>query len=207
MDTAPKQGTRDAIIKEIWDTIKFVVIALAIVIPVRMYIAQPFVVSGESMYPTFHDREYLIVDEISYRLDQPERGDVIVFRYPNDPDRFFIKRIIGLPYEQIRIQDEVVTIINERYPEGITLDEPYRGSPMTGTTRLTLQEGEYFVMGDNRNASSDSRIWGPLPADHIVGRALIRIFPLKSFAWKPGSYGFPGLIETTPIVTEELYAE
>ena len=108
-----------------WDLIKFALIALAIVIPIRMWVAQPFVVSGESMFPTFDNGQYLIVDEISYILGHEQRGDVVIFRYPGDTKRFFIKRLIGLPNETIVVTDKDVTIINKAHPEGFKLNEPY----------------------------------------------------------------------------------
>src|SRR5665648_1053354 len=124
-------------IKGAWDLIKFAVIALLIVIPIRMFVAQPFVVSGESMFSTFNDGEYLIVDEISYITGNPHRGDVIIFHYPLDPKRFFIKRIIGMPNEEISINNGKVTIINKDNPNGFTLDEPYIDEPVS-YTHLTL---------------------------------------------------------------------
>src|SRR5574343_542558 len=111
-------------IKNIWDLIKFASLALIIVIPIRTYIAQPFIVSGESMYPTFENGQYLIVDEISYHMGHIKRGDVVIFKYPHDPSRYFIKRIIGLPNEQIEISGKTVKITNKENPLGFTLNEP-----------------------------------------------------------------------------------
>ncbi len=171
-----------------WDLIKFAVIALIIVIPIRMFIAQPFVVSGESMFPTFNNGEYLIVDELSYRLNTPHRGDVIIFRYPNDTTRFFIKRIIGMPNEEISIKNGAVTIINKDNPNGFTLSEPYIDEPFDTTATYKTGANEYFVMGDNRNRSSDSRAWGLLPGNLIIGRAYLRLLPFKSASYLPGHY-------------------
>ncbi len=175
-------------IKEI---IKFSVIALLIVIPIRLYIAQPFVVSGDSMLSTFYNGEYLIVDEISYRFNDPKRGDVVIFRYPNNPSQYFIKRIIGLPGETIQIEDNQVTITSEEFPESFVLKEPYIAE-MTKPTRtsVTLPADEYFVMGDNRDHSSDSRLWGNLPKDKLIGKAMVRLFPPKRIEWQPGYYQF-----------------
>ena len=171
-----------------WDLLKFAVIALVIVVPIRMWVAQPFVVSGESMYPTFDNGQYLIVDEISYILGNIKRGDVVVFRYPEDPKRFFIKRIIGLPNEKITVNDGSVTIINKEYPEGFKMVEPYVNEKFfTGGTYET-KDGEYFVLGDNRNRSSDSRYWGLLPKKLMVGRAFLRLLPFKEISYLPGVY-------------------
>ncbi len=164
-----------------WDIVKVLLISLAIVLPIRAYIAQPFVVRGASMEPTYDDRDYLIVDQISYRASAPRRGEVIVFRYPRDPSQFFIKRIIGLPGETIAIARGSVKIINAEYPEGFLLDEPYLESGRAETypeSVTALGEDEYFVLGDNRLASSDSRVWGVLPRRLITGRAFLRAWPV-----------------------------
>lgn len=171
-----------------WDLIKFAIIALVIVIPIRMFVAQPFVVSGESMFPTFHDGEYLIVDEFSYITGEPKRGDVIVFRFPGDTKRFFIKRIIGMPNEEIIINDGKIVIINKENKEGLTLDEPYVKENFNTSSTFKTKDKEYFVMGDNRNKSSDSRVWGMLPDKLIIGRAFIRLLPFKEISYLPGSH-------------------
>lgn len=176
-------------IAESWDLIKFAVLALAIVVPIRLWIAQPFVVSGESMYPTFNNGQYLIVDEISYITGNINRGDVVVFRYPNDPKRFFIKRIIGLPNEKIIVKDDSVTIINKENPLGLKLTEPYINEKIFGPTgEYITKDDEYFVMGDNRNRSSDSRFWGVLPKKLMIGRAYLRLLPLKEISYLPGEF-------------------
>ncbi|MFT5280929.1 MAG: signal peptidase I [Flavobacteriaceae bacterium] len=169
-----------------FETVKFILIVLAIGLPIRMYIAQPFIVSGQSMFPTFHNGEYLIVDEISYRFKEPERGDVVVFRYPNDPSKFFIKRIVGLPGEEVSIKGKEITILNEEHPEGFILPEPYTENKQSGVVESALENDEYFVMGDNRTASSDSRSWGPLQEDFLVGRAWVRLFPVDRIDFLPG---------------------
>src|SRR5690606_26463161 len=166
---------------------RFALIALIIVLPVRWFVAQPFIVSGASMEDTFHDREYLIVDQLSYRFHEPERGDVIIFKYPNDPSKYFIKRIIALPGETISLSGSSVTIKNENDPEGFELNEPYaqigNGSP---EQTVSLGEDEYFVMGDNRDHSSDSRVWGVLNREEIVGRAFLRLLPPQRMDLLPG---------------------
>ena len=167
---------------------RFALIALLIVLPIRMFIAQPFIVSGASMVDTFHNNEYLIVDQLTYQFNDPVRGDVVIFRYPRDPSKFFIKRIIGLPGDTLTISGEVVTIVNDEYPEGFILPEPYVYSPTDTELTQTLGPDEYFVMGDNRSSSSDSRTWGVLHKDAIIGRALLRLFPLTEAGILPGSY-------------------
>lgn len=171
-----------------WDLLKFAIVALIIVIPIRMWIAQPFVVSGESMYPTFDNGQYLIIDEISYILGNAQRGDVVVFRYPNDTKRFFIKRVIGLPNEKIIVNEGVVTIINKEHPDGFKMVEPYINEKFfTGSTYET-KDNEYFVMGDNRNRSSDSRFWGILPKNLMIGKVFLRLLPIKTVSYMPGKY-------------------
>lgn len=170
------------------DIVRFSLIALIIVIPIRTFIAQPFIVSGASMENTFHTGEYLIVDQLSYELHKPKRGEVIVFRYPKDPSKFFIKRVIALPGETIIIEGSTVRISNPEYPNGFILDEPYIKSMENGT-ELTevLGEREYFVMGDNRDQSSDSRYWGVLQEERIIGRAFVRLFPPSKLDYLPGA--------------------
>lgn len=168
-----------------------------------MYVAQPFLVSGESMDKTFADGNYLIIDEISYRFEKPQRGDVIVFRVPEGAlelsnyklsgKTYFIKRIVGLPGETIEVKDNQVKIYSETNKEGIILNEPYvfvdKLSPARKVNiKKTLGIDEYFVMGDNRNNSSDSRFWGPIKKDEIRGRALIRLFPFTKIGIFPGEY-------------------
>jgi signal peptidase I len=170
------------------EMIRFIFIALVIVIPIRAYVAQPFVVQGSSMDPTFKTSDYLIVDQLSYNLREPHRGEVAVIRYPLEERIFFIKRVIGFPGDKIIIDGGEITIINKEHPEGFTLTEPYVEFSKDEHLERTVPEGEYFVMGDNRAGSSDSRMWGTVPKKDMVGRALIRLLPLKKISILPGSY-------------------
>ncbi|MEK7639031.1 MAG: signal peptidase I [Patescibacteria group bacterium] len=170
------------------EIVRFSIIAILIVVPIRMFIAQPFIVSGASMENTFHSGEYLIVDQITYHFEEPTRGEVIIFRYPRDPSKFFIKRVIGTPGDTVTIEGNTVTIINADNPNGIVLKEPYIKSMAPGARfEETLGEREYFVMGDNRDESSDSRSWGVLQRERIVGRAFLRLFPPQEFDYLPGA--------------------
>ncbi len=172
------------------ELLQFAFIALLIVVPVRYFIAQPFIVSGASMENTFHTGEYLIIDQVTYRFEDPKRGDVIVFRYPQDPSKFFIKRVIALPGETIDIEGNVVKLIQTDGTE-VILQEPYIKTMAENTILTeTLGDREYFVMGDNRDASSDSRVWGVLNKEKIVGRALFRLFPLNEIDVLPGQHSF-----------------
>jgi signal peptidase I len=170
----------------LWDILKFALLAIVIVLPIRMYIASPFIVSGSSMEPTFATGNYLIVDQISYRFENPARGEVIVFRYPNDPSKFFIKRVIGLPGETVKIQDGKILIKNNGADNYIGLDEPYLKYLKHDNLITTLKESEYFMMGDNREASSDSRAWGPLRKEFITGKVMVRLLPIKGVGINPG---------------------
>ena len=170
------------------DTAIFAVIALAIILPIRFFVAQPFIVDGSSMDPTFATNQYLIVDELSYRFEPVSRGDVIIFKYPNDTSKYFIKRVIGLPGETVQIEGTKVLIKNKVNPQGFTLTEDYIAPANFTSDHIltTLTDNQYFVMGDNRGASFDSRAWGPVDKKYIIGRPLIRLFPLDKISLFPG---------------------
>lgn len=175
--------------EEAWETFRFLVVALIIVVPIRMFVAQPFIVSGASMDPTFRDKQYLIVDELSYHIGDPVRGDVVIFKYPKNPEQYFIKRVIGLPGETVLVDESGHVFIKDK--EGtitLTLKEPYVVYPKEGAVERALGEGEYFMMGDNRAGSFDSRAWGPVDRDLIVGRAFLRLFPVGAIDYLPGEY-------------------
>ena len=177
----PKASFVGAAGRFVLELLEIVVISLAIILPIRYFLIQPFYVKGASMEPSFDDHEYLIIDELSYRFRPPERTEVVVFRYPLDPRQYFIKRVIGLPGETVKISGGHVTIVNEAYPDGLVLDETAYLSPdvaTRGDRTVTLGAEEYFVLGDNRSASLDSRTFGPLSKQQIVGRVWIRGWPL-----------------------------
>ena len=169
-----------------WELVQYAVIALLIVIPFRIFIAQPYIVSGSSMDPTFEDADYLIVDQLSKRFEEPKRESVIIIRYPKNSSKFFIKRLIGFPGEALEIKKGVVTIYNESNKEGLKLDESYVVYKKDENFSIKLGADEYFVMGDNRAGSSDSRVWGPLPKKYIVGRPILRLLPLDEIGLWPG---------------------
>jgi signal peptidase I len=177
-----------------WHTIRewvqVIVIALIISLPVRFFIAEPFVVNGASMDPTFSTGQFLIVDRLTYRFEAPKRGDVVVFEYPNNPSVYYIKRIIGLPGESLSIKNGNVTITNKEHPQGLALNESYIESIHTSHDSLSvsLSPTEYFVMGDNRAQSSDSRVWGPLENHFIIGRPIVRLFPVNTIGVLPGEH-------------------
>jgi signal peptidase I len=180
----PPQNKRKAVVKFALELLQILAISLVIILPVRYFLIQPFYVKGASMEPNFFDHEYLIIDELSYRLREPVRGDIVVFKYPKDPKQYFIKRVIGLPGETVEIIDGKIRIYNKEHPNGYFLDETgYIDGVFTSSRQIVpLKKDEYYLMGDNRPASLDSRIFGPVERSHIVGRVLLRGYPVDR--WK-----------------------
>ena len=177
------------------EIVKVFFLALLIIAPIRIFLFQPFFVQGASMEPNFEDGEYLIVNELGYKITDIEfddikffsvksfkdlkRGDVIVFRYPKNPKQYFIKRVIALPGEKIEIRNGQV-IISQKGSNPIVLDESEylaENEKTSGELAMVLKDDEYFVMGDNRSFSSDSRSWGPVKKENIIGKVLIRAWP------------------------------
>lgn len=181
-----EQANNQATVKDFFiELLQVVIVALAIIIPVRYFFIKPFYVKGASMEPSFFDHEYLVIDEISYRFKEPVRGDIIVFRYPRDPKQYFIKRIVGLPGETVQITGNQVFINGERVEEEYLAE----GEQTRGEIVVTLQTDEYFVLGDNRSFSLDSRSFGPLPKEYIVGKTWIRGWPFnKVTVFAPPNY-------------------
>ena len=170
----------------IWELLKVAIITIAIIVPIRYFLIIPFYVQGDSMIPNFHNREYLIVDEISYRFREPQRGEIIVFRYPKNPQEYFIKRVIGLPGETVEVKDSSIYIYNQAHPEGLKLDESYLPDNTETLTnnnsseeKWTVGDKQYFVCGDNRMNSMDSRVFGPIDKSFVVGKVLLRGLPLN----------------------------
>ncbi|MBI4592064.1 signal peptidase I [Candidatus Uhrbacteria bacterium] len=161
------------------EIIQIVLISSAIIIPIRYFLIQPFYVKGASMEPNFYDHEYLIIDELTYRFRDPYRGEIVVFRYPRDPSQFFIKRVIGLPGETIEVTGGHILIYNTQHPNGVVIEEAYVEESTSGKIRVTLAEDEYYVMGDNRDSSLDSRSFGPITRDDVIGRVWVRGLPFS----------------------------
>lgn len=180
------------------EVVKMFFLALVIIVPVRMFLVQPFIVRGASMEPNFHEKEYLIINEFGYKNTpinilgndlvtvEPhkdlERFDVIVFRSPHDEKQFYIKRVIGLPGETVGVDNGEVTIYNVEHPDGFVLSENAylpEGRKTNGSQKVVLSEDEYYVLGDNRPASSDSRVFGALKKDAVIGKVLLRAWPIN----------------------------
>ncbi len=175
-----------AFLEFIWEVVKVAVVSLAIILPIRYFLVQPFYVKGASMEPNFTDHDYLLIDEISYRFRAPERGEVVVFRYPKNPRDFYIKRVVGLPGERVVIKDTKVLVSSGA--ELVELPEKYLdvnylgGQPNSNYLDVTLGADQYYVMGDNRRASSDSRSFGPITKHDLIGRSWVRAWPFNR--WK-----------------------
>ena len=160
---------------------KIILISLAIILPIRYFLVQPFYVKGESMEPSFYNNDYLIINEIGYRFNDPLRGDVVIFKYPKDPKEYFIKRVIGIPGDRVVIKDNKVIIYPQNSEEAIQLKEDYL-DPNEVTTKnidVRLKAEEYFVMGDNRSHSLDSRVFGTVSDDLIIGKVWFRGWPFS----------------------------
>jgi signal peptidase I len=171
-----------------FEVIEVALVALGAVFLIRTFLVQPFLVSGASMVPNFANGDYLLVDELTYYFRTPERGEVVVFRYPNDESTYFIKRIIGLPGDRVEIKEGKISVFNKENPDGIVLNEgkylPNSTQTATrtgGQTEFTVEEGKFLVLGDNRSYSFDSRDWGLLKSDEIVGLVRMRLWPLDGF--------------------------
>jgi len=181
----------------VFEVIKIIVLAFIIIFPIRVFLFQPFFVQGASMEPNFEDGQYLIVNEFGVKetdinfnsrtllkvspFKKINRQRVVVFRYPLDPSKFFIKRVIGLPGETVQVKNGQVTIFNDQNPDGFILNEKKylpAGLKTNGDVTVVLKAKQYFMLGDNRLHSSDSRFWGPVPSSDIVGEVSLRAWPL-----------------------------
>lgn len=181
------QSPKPSRIRVLLENVAYIGAAVILALLVQQFLIRPFIVNGASMDPTLKTGDYLLIDRLSYRLHDPRRGDVIIFKAPPEPDKYFVKRIIGLPGETVHIEGSKVTITNSEYPKGMVLKESFivhlsKDAPVN----ITVPENQYFVMGDNRAGSYDSRSWGALPKGNISGRALLRLLPLKTLDYLPG---------------------
>jgi signal peptidase I len=166
------------------EVIVTIILAVVATYFIKQYIIQPFMVEGVSMEPNFHNNEYLIVNELSYRWEKPKRGDVIVFKYPLNEAKDYIKRLIGLPGETVKIKNGQVSVCQKSGQNCEILDESKylpTGTETDGDVTMILKPDEYFVLGDHRSQSSDSRFWGVLKKDEIIGRVWIKVLPTNEF--------------------------
>ncbi|MDP3970155.1 MAG: signal peptidase I [bacterium] len=165
-----------------WEVVKVVVISLAIIIPIRYFLIQSFYVKGASMEPNYTDYEYLIIDELSYRFNDPVRGEVVVVHDPRDAKQFFIKRVIGIPGDEIDILNGKIVLNGVDLDETAYLDDSVVTDSAPGKRHFKLEDKEYFILGDNRPASYDSRRFGPITYDDLIGRVWIRAWPFDRLA-------------------------
>jgi len=176
----------------IFETVKTFVVVICLALLIRAFLIQPFIVDGSSMVPNYHNNDYLLTDKLTYRFRDPKRGEVVVFRYPRNPAENYIKRVVGLPGETVEIKGDLVIIKNAANPGGITLAEDYANigdapTPFATDMTTTLGDDQYFVLGDNRHASSDSRFFGPLDRQYLIGRPILRLYPLTSLSVLKGA--------------------
>lgn len=155
----------------IFNFIENIILVALIALPLRLFVFEPFFILGSSMEPNFHPFDYIIIDKLTFNFRQPHRGEVIVFRPSFDTKVYYIKRIVGLPGELVEIKDGAVYVNGQKLKEDYFSNEKYT----PGNTRAILGKGEYFVLGDNREQSFDSRSWGPVKAENIVGKIFFRI--------------------------------
>jgi signal peptidase I len=171
----------------LWEIIETALLAVLIFLAVRIAF-QNFRVQGTSMFPTLHNGDFVLINKADYLLHSPQRGDIVVFKYPLNPRQDFIKRVIGLPGNIVRIANGRV------YINGHPLKEPYIDEPTDGTYGpVRVPQSEYFVLGDNRNDSWDSRGWGFLPRSDIIGKALVAYWPPSDFKFFSATIHLPSL--------------
>lgn len=173
-----EQGVASKIASFFLELIKIALLAGLTIGLVRYFLFKPFYVKGQSMEPNFYEHDYLIIDEVSYRLRAPERGEIIVFRSPVNED-YYLKRVVGLPGERVKIEDNKVVIFNSENPQGLVVNETYLTESTIGAVNVTLDSDQYFVLGDNRDASYDSRRFGPIERKAIVGKVWLRGWPFS----------------------------
>ena len=180
--TEPEHSTTTHIIGTIGlfflELVKIAVLAGITIGVVRHFLFKPFYVKGQSMEPNFFSGDYLIIDELTYRFREPERGEVFVIKAPLPTTKdFYLKRVVAMPGERVRIEDNKVIIYNDSYPKGMVLKEPYLTEDTPGSVNYTLGPDQYFVLGDNRDASFDSRRFGPIDRKDIIGKTWLRGWP------------------------------
>lgn len=201
MADSPTENTGNTAISIIWALVSgifnWLIVPFAIVLVLHFFVFQAFHVVGHSMIPTLQQSDYLIISKVDASLARlsrvwgksgnyvPNRGEIIVFRYPGNPQQIFVKRVVGLPGDRVNVKGGKVTVFNSTHPDGLSPDATHQVSdPISlGDVDETVQAGKVFVMGDNRSpgGSFDSRDWGELPSDNIIGKALLRLLPFDKF--------------------------
>ncbi len=172
------EAKRLRMVRELLETITLTVLMFM----VFRFAVQNYRVDGHSMVPTLQDQQYILVDKAAYLFHPPQRGDVIVFAYPIDPTQDYVKRIIGVPGDRVQVDQDGTVSVN-----GTQIQEPYISESVNpyAPTDLVLKANQYFVLGDNRGDSSDSRVWGPVPRQNIIGKAALVYWPLSALHFLP----------------------
>ncbi len=168
------------------DTIQTLLIAASVFLVVYIFFFRPFQVSGASMYPNFEDKEYVLTNLITLRFEDPKQGDVVVFKAPNEAEKDFIKRVIGIPGDTVFIRDGDIYVNNEKIDESLYLGptvKTYGGAFLRENEAVTVPQGAYFVVGDNRPYSSDSREWGFVKKDLLIGKSMVVYWPVNKVRW------------------------
>jgi len=169
----------------VFDFLKTVVIIFVLAFVIKAFVIQPYIIDGESMEPTFQNNDYLITEKVSYHLRQPQRGDIVIFHPPDSLSISYVKRIVGLPEDEVEIKDKKVYVNGKRIIEPYLTSNDETAAPKGNDLKMNVSANEYFVMGDNRNHSRDSREIGPIPSKNIVSRIWFRLLPvnnIKAFA-------------------------
>jgi len=189
MANTPQQDPSNSLGSHIIDFIQTLVVFAAIGTAIYFFIAQPHKVSGSSMVPNFHNGDYIITDKVSYKIGSPQHGDIIVFKNPRDESQDFIKRIIGIPGDTVKVENGVVTVNGTQIPEPYLLSGLFTENRayFTEGKEVTVEDGKYIVFGDNRPNSSDSREWGFITNAEIIGKVFLRYWPADQIGIIKGS--------------------
>ncbi|MFH1854811.1 MAG: signal peptidase I [bacterium] len=175
-----KKLTIGSVLLSFFDFLKTIIIIVILAALIRQFLIQPFIVDGQSMEPNFQNNDYLITDKISYRLHAPQRGEAIIFHPPDNPSVNYLKRITGVPGDTIEVKNGEVFVNSKKIVEPYVSSGEKTKTPSNDEIKVTLKSDEYFVLGDNRDHSRDSREIGPIPKENIVSRIWLRLFPLNA---------------------------
>ena len=173
------------------DAVQTLLVAAAVFLVIYMFLFRPFEVNGESMYPNFHDREYVLTNLIALRFGNPKLGDVVVFKAPPDPEKDYIKRVIGVAGDSVMVKDGNVYLNNQLLDQNAFLKpdiKTYGGAFLKDGIAVTVPPGEYFVMGDNRSYSSDSREWGFVKQNELIGESFFVYWPVTDIKFISNPY-------------------
>ena len=179
-ETKSKPTTAGSFFLALFDFVKTIVIVVILAFVIRVFIIQPFIVEGQSMEPTFHNNDYLITEKVTYKFKTPQRGEVVIFHPPDNTSVNYIKRIIGLPGDTVEIKNGSIFVNSKELTEQYLNSDDQTALSQGNQAKITLGEQEYYVFGDNRNHSRDSRELGPIPLSNIVSRVWVRLLPIGS---------------------------